>query len=80
MTIIFSKRTGDIKYIFSGNLQHIDTLFGVEGEDYKLIWDEICIADDNYVLENPKNFKVNTETKTLEILQSAVTNYPIAAQ
>ena len=80
MTIIFNKRLGTIKSIFSGNLQNIKTLYGNEAQDYKIIWDEIIIKDDDFVLKNPQNFRVNVDTKQLEMLSQQANKYPIASQ
>jgi hypothetical protein len=75
MTVIFNKRLGIIKAVFSGTNQHISTVYGAEGQDYALIFDETIVPDDNYVMKNPKQFIVNVETKQLEML--SVPNYPI---
>lgn len=77
MLVIFVKRTGKIKNVFSGELQHITTLYGDEAEDYALIWDEITIPDDNSVIRIPGNYQVNTKTRQLEILPS-LNRYPTA--
>ena len=77
MTIVYSKRTGNIKAIFSGDLQHINTAYGEESQDYMLIWDEISIEDDINVMQNSRQFKVNIETKALEMLPQ-INKYPIA--
>ena len=77
MTIFFSKRTGTIKAVFSGDLQHIDTVYGAEGEDFLQIWDEITIPDNNDVINKFSNYRVNPETKVLEMLPTA-NPYPIA--
>jgi len=68
MTIIYNKRIGSIKNIFSGNLQTLDIIFGVEAEDYRIIFDELIIADNQNVIDSPKMFKVNIETKEIEII------------
>ncbi|MBK5243048.1 hypothetical protein [Clostridium sp.] len=80
MTIIYTKRTGLIKSIFSGNLQKMDSLYGDDAQDLKIIWDEIIIPDDNNVINTPQNFKVNIDTKQLEILEQPINEYPIASQ
>lgn len=79
MTIIYNKRTGDIKAIFGGNLQHIDTLYAEEAVDYKLIWDEIYVEDDMQVINNSQNFKINVITKEIEMLPT-INKYTIASQ
>ena len=68
MVIIYSKSTGRIQSVFSGELQTIDTLYGVDAEDFKIIWDELVLPDDVGVIRNPEKFIVNTETKELELL------------
>lgn len=68
MTVIYSKSTGKIHGLFSGNLQHIKTLYPDEYQDYEQIWDEITLDDDQNVLNSPVSFKVNVETKQLELL------------
>ena len=68
MVIIYSKSTGRIQSVFSGELQTIDTLYGVDAEDFKIIWDELALPDDVGVIRNPEKFIVNTETKELELL------------
>jgi hypothetical protein len=67
MTVIFSKRTGKIQAVFSGDLQKIENLYGGDAEDFLIIWDEIVIPDDNGVLNNKDKFIVNTETRKLEL-------------
>ena len=71
MTIIYLKEYGDIKGIYSGDLQHIDTLFGDRAELYKKIYDEIVLPDDPNVINNYRLFKVNSETKEIELLLNA---------
>ncbi|MDP4144170.1 MAG: hypothetical protein Q8936_06740 [Bacillota bacterium] len=82
MTIVFNKRLGIIKGIFSGELQTMDVLYGDEASDFKLIWDEVLLPDDENVLRNPGNFKINVDNYPnsvfLEILPQ-VNNYPVAA-
>lgn len=69
MTIIYNKRTGNIKNIFSGMDQTIDTLFGEEAQDYKLIFDELIVVDNWNVINNYNAFKVNVDTKEVELKQ-----------
>ena len=77
MTIFFSKRTGNIQAVFSGDLQHIATVCGANAIDYLQIWDEIEIPDDEDVMNNFNNYRVNVEARQLEILPSA-NQYPTA--
>jgi hypothetical protein len=79
MTVIYNKRTGGIKAIFTG-IQDMDTLYGDEAEDYKLIWGEIVIPKDEFVLSNTLQFRVNIETLALELLASVMDKYVIASQ
>lgn len=67
MTVIFSRRTGKIQAVFSGDLQTIKTLYGEDAEDFLIIWDEIVIPDDDGVLNNKSKFVVNTETREIEL-------------
>lgn len=67
MTVIFSKQTGKIQAVFSGELQTIKTLYGEDAEDFAIIWDEIIIPDDDGVLNNKSKFIVNTETREIEL-------------
>lgn len=81
MTIIFSKKTGKIKAIFSGYLQTMDTLYGDEAEEYKIIWDEVMVEDDDAVMNHLDKFIVNPETREIELLPEYAFNpekYPIA--
>jgi hypothetical protein len=68
MLVVYSKSTGRIQGVFSGDLQSIDTLYGEDAEDFKIIWDELALPDDVGVIRNPEKFIVNTETKELELL------------
>lgn len=77
MTLIYNKKTGSIKAAFSG-IQTMHVLYGAEAEDYKLIWDEVVLDKDDFILKNLQKFKVNPTTQVCEILQA--TNYPIASQ
>lgn len=77
MTVIFSKRTGEIKGLFSGDLQTIANTYGEEAQDYALIWGEIQIPDDLNVVNNARGYKVNVETNQLEMAQSQI-QYPTA--
>jgi hypothetical protein len=78
MLIVYSKTTGRIKGLYSGGLQTFNSVFGDEAVDYALIWDSITMPDDKAVINNPFNYIVNIKTRQLEILPSAVSNYPVA--
>ena len=60
MTIIFNKRTGDIKLALGG-IQSIDTLYGSEAEDFKLIFGELVTERLTFVIDNPQQFIVDIE-------------------
>jgi hypothetical protein len=75
MVVIFNKRIGTIKYVFSGNDQSIDVMYGDEAEDYKKILDQVIVQDDWNVINNWRMFKVNLDTKQIELLAN---KYPIA--
>jgi hypothetical protein len=79
MTLIYSKRTGAIKASFSG-VQSMDTLYGDEAEEYRIIWDELVLDKDEFVLNNAQQFKVNPETLALELTQDIANKYAIASQ
>lgn len=68
MTIIYNKRTGSIKNIFSGNDQTLDIIFGSESEDYRIIFDELIVDDNWNVIDSSRMFKVNTDTKEIELM------------
>lgn len=65
MTIIFNKRTGDIKLALGG-IQSIDTLYGSEAEDFKLIFGEIVTERLTFVIDNPQQFIV--DPKNLKVI------------
>jgi len=75
MTIFYRKSNGDIKGIMTGINDM--SAFGDEEADFNLIWDYVVLPKDDFVLQNPFNFKVNIETKSLEIKANSL-NYPIA--
>lgn len=77
MTIIYNKRIGKIKVIYSGDINHVSTAFGAESQDYMLIYDEIILPDDKFVMYHPQEFEVNPITKELEILTTAVNDYAV---
>ena len=63
MTIYYRKKTGEIKEFMSGECDM--SVFGVEQEDYELIWDFIVVEIDDYVRNNRQLFSVDLETKEL---------------
>lgn len=76
MTIFFSKSSGAIKSLATG-IQSMD-MFGEDKGDFSIIWDYVLLTKDDYVLNNYKQFKINLETKTLEIIPGAIPDYPVA--
>lgn len=78
MTLYYRKKTGDIMSYCTG-VQDM-SFFGQTQEDYELIWGYVVVDRDDYVLSNTSQFKINLETKQLEIKQEAISQYPIAAQ
>lgn len=76
MTIVYYKDNGEIQGVYSGDLQHINTLYGERARFFKQILDEICIPDDKIVIDNYSMFKINTKTKQLE---SIINKYPTAS-
>lgn len=78
MTIFYSKSTGLIKSIMNG-IQDMN-FFGQDKEDFTLIWDFIVLNRDDYVLNNYKQFKINLDSKALELIASALPNYPVAQE
>jgi hypothetical protein len=79
MTIIYSKSSGNVIAAFSG-IQSIETLYGENAADFMLIWNEVVLPADAYVLRNYGKFKINLENSQLEIKAEAVPQYPIASQ
>ena len=71
MTIYYRKKTGEIKELMSDACDM--SVFGVEQEDYELIWDFIVVELDDYVRNNRQLFSVDLETKELIFVPSVVT-------
>lgn len=72
MTIFFRKKDGEIKGYASG-IQDMG-FYGDDEEDFSLIWDYVVLEKDLKVLNNLNKFKINVETKELEILPEFVFN------
>jgi hypothetical protein len=68
MTIFYTKRTGDIKNIASG-IQDM-SFFGVDAEDFSAIWDYAVLPKEDYVLNNLKLFRFDSQTSSLKLVQS----------
>jgi hypothetical protein len=75
MTIFYSKSNGSIKGAGSG-IQNMN-IYGDDAEDYSLIWDFIVLPIDDYVIKNVQLFKINVNTKNLEMIPQE-NNYLIA--
>ena len=78
MTIFFYKSNGDIYSIATG-IQPIDVYLGTHAIDLMQIIDSIVLPKDEYVLRNYAQFKINLDTKTLEMIANTIPNYPIAS-
>lgn len=76
MTIYYSKSTGAIKSLATG-IQNM-SFFAEDEADYSVIWDYVVLTRDDYVLKNPSQFKINLDTKALEIIAGSIPNYPVA--
>lgn len=76
MSIFYYKSNGDINSICSG-IQPTKTFFGKHSLDMMQIIDSIVLPIDSFVLKNSQNYKVNIDTKQLEMLLS-VNKYPVA--
>lgn len=78
ITIIYFKSSGEIYVVATGE-QHIEVMYGSHAQDFLLILDEIIIPYDEYVLKNSDKFKVNIETKEIEMI-AELNNYTMASQ
>lgn len=77
MTVYFSKSNGNIKSISTG-IQDM-SLFASNADDYSIIWDFVVAPKDDYVMKNKDSFKINLETKILEMVTNPTLNYPVAS-
>jgi len=75
MTVYYSKNTGIVKRVASG-IQDM-SLFGVEEEDYSVIWSFIVIAIDNYVIQNPDKFIMDVSSATPVLSLKEANIYPV---
>lgn len=71
MLIVYSKSSGEIRGIYSGDLQSIDSLYGKDAQEYKIIWDELKLEDDEYILNNWRNFIVDVNNGNILKLKDA---------
>lgn len=82
MFLPYLKRTGDIVtpiIMFETDLD-IVTVFGDKAEDYSEIYDYINVPNDEYVMKNTDKFRVNIETRQLEMKKEAIPKYPITTE
>ncbi|MSS43798.1 hypothetical protein FYJ27_08660 [Anaerosalibacter bizertensis] len=70
MTIFYRKRDGEIRGYATG-IQDM-SFYGDNAEDFSLIWDYVVLERDRQVLDNIEKFKINTETKEIELLPEHV--------
>ena len=68
MTIFYMKSDGSIVN-FSTGIQNMD-FYGEHKEDYEKIYDFIVVDFDDYVMNNLKDFYVNTEENKLKLKQN----------
>lgn len=76
MTLFYSKSSGEIQKHCTG-VQSM-AYFNVNEEDFSLIWDFVVLPKDEYVMSNKSMFKINLQTKTLEIKPDQIPSYPVA--
>lgn len=67
MTIFYKKRDGEIRGCATG-IQDM-SFYGDDEEDFSIIFDFVVLEKDRQVLDNIEKFKINTETKEIELLQ-----------
>jgi len=81
MTVFYSKSTGIITNCCTG-IQDM-SFYGKLQADYEQISERVVFNRDDFadrcdsVLANPNSFKINLETKTLEIKAEFVPQYPV---
>lgn len=74
MFIVYSKQTGDIKNIATGDTyKEIKDLFPYDYKDYEIIYDTLSIPDDLFVINNFNMFKV--QDGKLALKQSQLEKY-----
>ena len=76
MTVFYSKSTGEIKGLSTG-IQNMN-YFGIDAEDYSLIWDFKVITIDAYVLQNPNKFIIDLSgaEPILNLKKENINQYP----
>lgn len=74
MFIVYSKQTGDIKNIATGDTyKEIKDLFPYDYKDYEIIYDTLSIPDDLFVINNFNMFRV--QDGKLALKQSQLEKY-----
>ena len=74
MFIIYSKQTGDIKNIATGdNYKEIKDLFPYDYKDYEIIYNTLNVPDDLFVINNFNMFKI--ENNKIVAKQSLLDKY-----
>ena len=79
MTVFYSKSTGEVKRACSG-IQDFK-MYGIDAEDFSMIWAFIVMDIDNYVIQNSNKFVMDLSgtEPILSIKQEAVNQYPVAS-
>lgn len=77
MTVFYSKSSGKLQTVCSG-IQNFN-MFTDDADDLTQIWDYVILPEDKNVIYRPMNYKINLDTKQLEIRPEAVPQYPIAS-
>jgi len=76
MTLFYSKSTGQIKSFCTG-IQDM-SYFGIDEEDYSIIWDFIIVKLDNFLVNNYQNFVVEEGVVKIRKDNMGVPDYPIS--
>lgn len=67
MFIVYSKRTGDIKNIATGDCyKTLKDLFPYDYEDFEIIYNTLILEDDLYVINNFSLFKIKNNKLVLK--------------
>lgn len=78
MTIFYFKSNGDIYSACTGT-QDINIFFGEHSNDLKLILDSVVLTNDDYVLRNIRQFKIDiTKTPVELVMLPQANNYKMA--
>ena len=79
MTIFYSKSTGEVKCACSG-IQDFK-MYGIDAEDFSIIWAFIVMDIDNYVIQNSNKFIIDLtgDKPVLSIKKEEVDKYPVAS-